>query len=459
MDENKTQVEPTVPVVPTQTAPAVDEQAVRTAAIEAERKRSADILSAVRTAKLGDDFAQTLIVEGKTIDEARAAIIERWAQNQPATPKANPSVTMGQSDVDKWRNAATDALVLRSAQVNQGDFKPEQISAAREFRGMTLLDLAKESLERAGVATRGMDKMEIAKRAITSSTSDFAVLLEGTNRRILLANYEATADTWRRFCATGSVGDFREYKRLRMGSFSRLDKLPENAEYKTKPISDATAEKISAQTFGNTINVSRQMIVNDDLNAFTRLASMLGRAAARSIEIDVYALLASNPTMGDGKALFHADHGNLLTSGAAPSVAQFEAMRLKMAVQMEPGANDYIDIRPDIWLGPIALGGEARVVNEAQYDVNVTNKFQVPNRVRGLFRDIVDTPRLSGTAYYAFADPNVEPVLEVVFLDGVQTPFMDMQEGWNVDGIEWKIRLDYGVGAIGYRGVVKNPGA
>jgi hypothetical protein len=46
------------------------------------------------------------------------------------------------------------------------------------------------------------------------------------------------------------------------------------------------------------------MIVNDDMGAFTRLPMMLGRAAALSIEVDVYALLAQNaglgPTLSDG---------------------------------------------------------------------------------------------------------------------------------------------------------------
>jgi hypothetical protein len=285
------------------------------------------------------------------------------------------------------------------------------------------------------------------------------VILAGANRQVLLANYNNVADTWRRFCSIGSVSDFREYKRLRMGSFTRLDALGENSEYKNKKITDAEYESISAETFGNIINVSRKMIVNDDLGAFTRLAAMLGRAAARSIEIDVYALLAANPTMSDGVALFHANHNNLLTSGAAPSVTEFELMRVKMAQQMDKDSNEYLDLRPSIWLGPIGLGGQARVVNDAQYDPDTANKLQKPNMVRGLFSDIVDTARLTGTAYYAFANPTEEPVIEVAFLDGVQTPMMESAEEFNMDGIKWKVRMDYGVGAIGYRGVVKNPGA
>jgi hypothetical protein len=205
------------------------------------------------------------------------------------------------------------------------------------------------------------------------------------------------------------------------------------------------------------------MIVNDDLNAFARLAAMLGQAAARSIENDLFALLALNsgmgPNMVDGKALIHTDHGNKIGTGAVPTVTSFEAMRILMAQQKDKDNNDYLNIRPSIGLFPMSIAGTARIVNGSQYDPDASNKLQRPNLVNGLLSNIVDTPRLSGNGYYMFADPNVEPVLEVAFLDGVQTPYMESQMGFEVDGMQWKIRLDYGVGAIGYRGVVYNPGA
>jgi hypothetical protein len=107
-----------------------------------------------------------------------------------------------------------------------------------------------------------------------------------------------------RASATGTVSDFRAHNRYRMGSFGALDALNENGEFKNKAISDAEKATITAATKGNIINVSRQMIVNDDMGAFFALPAMLGRAAALSVEVDVYALLAQNaglgPTLSDG---------------------------------------------------------------------------------------------------------------------------------------------------------------
>lgn len=442
-----------------------DPKAVQTA-VENERKRSADITSAVRAAKLKPEFAEKLISEGKSIDEARAAIIEEFAKEDPNAGQRGQGAQVGEDRAAQFRAQALEAsLVMRGTpEVLNGKDKPysdDVMKEARKLSGMSLVDMAKDSLVRANVPTEGLDRMELVGRAFTSSSSDFPVLLEGANRTVLLASYQAASDTWRQFCAVGSVSDFRDHKRLRMGTFSDLQPVQENGEFKNKAITDADFEKVSIGTKGNIINVSRKMIINDDLGGFLKLAQMLGRAAARSIENDVYAMLALNgglgPKLQDNKTVFHADHGNIATA-AVPSVDSLELMRQLMAKQKDKDSNDFLDIRPALALAPMSLGATLKVLNSAQYEPTA-DMFQKPNIVNGLFNQVVDTPRLTGTMYYMFADPSVEPVFEVNFLNGVQTPFMESEQGFTVDGTRWKIRLDYGVGAVGFRGAVRNAGA
>lgn len=448
--ENKT-VEP-VTVQPTEAESRAAQKAVAD-----ERVRASEITKATRAAKLDVSFGQTLIDNGTSLDNARKLIIDKMAENETANPAIQSGARVGKDSEDKRREAVTAALSLRSGTVTEKDFKPEVVSAARQYRSLSLLEIAKDCLTRAGIDFTTLDKMEIAQRAFTSSTSDFPVLLGGVVHQTLLNNYQAVADTWRNFCSIGSVSDFRPHKRLRMGSFSRLDKVKENGEFKNKAISDAEFEQIEAETYGNIINVSRKMIVNDDLAAFSKLAQILGRAAARSIEIDVYQLLADNPALEDGVALFHADHGNLVT-GSAMTAIVFDEMRQAMALQMDPDSNDYLDLRPAVLLTGIKWGSTARLINDSAYDPDAANKLQRPNIAKGIFKNVVDTARIPGNPYYAFADPAEEPVIEVSFLDGNQTPFLETQMGFQVDGMSWKVRHDYGVGAVGYRGVVKNPG-
>jgi len=396
-----------------------------------------------------------------TVEQIQARLLTEVGKNAtPANPQnAGPRVETVEDEGDKRREAIVSALMVRAG--TETDAKVRASMGANPFRGAKLLDVARASLEHAGVKVSGMSQLEIVAAAFTQSTSDFPVLLENTMHKSLQTAYARAALTWNRFCATGSVSDFRAHNRYRVGSFGSLDAKNELGEFVNKSIPDGEKSSITAGTKGNIINLSREAIINDDLGAFVGLAASLGRAAARTVEVDVYALLALNsgngPTMADGKALFHADHGNLTTS-AAISMAAIDLDRVAMASQKDVSGNDYLDLRPAVLLVPIGLGGTARTINDAQYDPDTANKLQKPNMVRGLFRDVVDTPRLTGNRRYLFADPSEAPVLEVAFLDGVQEPFLEQQDGFDVDGSRWKVRLDYGIAAIDYRGAVSNAG-
>ncbi|WNG45272.1 hypothetical protein F0U60_15010 [Archangium minus] len=337
-----------------------------------------------------------------------------------------------------------------------------------EFRGMTLADLARECLERRGVDARRMQRSELFSRALNLRTgyqtsSDFALVLENALHKLLLGAYALTADTWKRFCRQGTVKDFRASGRYRTGSFGVLDDVGESGEIKNKAIPDGEKVEISIGTKGNIISISRVALINDDMGVFQDLATKFGRAAALTIEEHVYRELRKNsglgPTQPDGNPFFHASRSNINATSSGLSVAGINADRVVMAQQKDPSGNEFIDLRPAVLVIPIGLGGDARVINDAQYDTTA-NTFQKPNSVRGLFRDIVDTPRLEGTRRYLFADPNIAAAIEVAFLEeSGSEPRLDMRKGFEVDGISWRVVLDYGVAFIDHRAAVTNAGA
>ena len=394
---------------------------------------------------------------GCTPEAAARKILAAMAQRH-VEPVGATHIETVEDEEDKRRDSIVAALLVRAG---VADAATRERARASQFRGARLLDLARASLDRAGIQHSHMDVMQVVGAAFTQGTSDFPILLENAMHKTLQQAYAVAPDTWSRFCRRGSVSDFRDHPRYRVGSLGNLEALNELGEFRNKTIPDGERAKIRAGTKGNVINLSRQAVINDDLGAFLGLADAAGRAAKRTIEADVYATLALNaglgPALEDGKTLFHADHGNL-TTGAAITMAALDLDRVAMASQTDVGGNDFLDLRPAVLLVPLALGGTARVINGAQYDPDTANKLQRPNVVAGLFRDIVDTPRLSGTRRYLFADPNEAPVLEVAFLDGNDTPYVESEDGFSVDGTRWKIRLDYGVGAVDYRGAVTNAG-
>ena len=175
----------------------------------------------------------------------------------------------------------------------------------------------------------------------------------------------------------------------------------------------------------------------------------------------MYALLALNaglgPVMDDGNTLFHASHGNIGT-GAALSQDSVDSDRVLMTQQKEPGGKDYLALQPSILLVPAGLRAKAIEVNGAEFNETVNKNDRKPNTVRGLYSDIVDSPRISGTRRYSFAAPTDAPVLEVDFLDGNEQPFLEQEAGFSVDGNRFKVRHDFGVSVVDYRGAVTNAG-
>ncbi|WP_367154659.1 ClpP-like prohead protease/major capsid protein fusion protein [Methylomonas sp. HYX-M1] len=398
-------------------------------------------------------------------DAANKRILAHLAKG--AEPVAGQHATVTEDAKDKFGAGVANALLARCGAKN-AEGKPIRAEAGNDFRGMRLEQIAQACLAQAGINVKGMDRVGVVKKALAmhtyasgmgQTTSDFPVLLENVMHRQVLTAFQITPDTYTRWCKIGSVSDFREWQRLRGGTIGNIDPVNEHGEYKSLVIPDMAKEGISAKRRGGIVSITPEIVINDDIGYISDTTAMLGRAAKRTIETSAYAALTGNPALKDGVALFHADHGNLAVAGAALSVDSLDAARVAMASQKDLSGNEYLDIRPEILLAPLGMGGTARVIVDAVYDPDTANKLQRPNKVNGIVQDVVDTPRLTGTAWYLFADPSVAPVVEVVFLDGESEPMLAMEENFDTAGIRYRVELPFGVGVIGYEGAYKNPGA
>lgn len=454
-------------------APVVDTAAVRAEAVKAERTRVSEIQRFGRAFEMDAVFVQRHVDADTTPEQFRALATDERERVRPPVVRDGGGVRVTDDARDKFLRGAGDWLLTRAGVAGlvvdhakrQGDVLKIEPG---EFRGLSFMELARMSLERSGVRTAGMDRMQLIGAALTgraasgfNGTSDFPVLLENVMHKTLLAAYGTTPDSWTQFCAVGTVSDFRPHNRYRQGTFGRLQTVNEHGEFKNQDIPDGEKQTISAITKGNMIALTRQALINDDMGAFSSLATALGRAARLSIESDVFDLIKLNgglgPVMSDGDTLFHANHANV-GAGSVLTVDGLDADRVVMAQQTDPSGNEFLDLRPAILLLAIGLGGKARVINESQFDPDSTSAFESANKVVGLFQTIVDSPRLTGTRRYLLASPSIAPTFEVAFLDGQQQPFLELQNGWRVDGVEWKVRLDYGVAAVDFRGAVTNAG-
>lgn len=382
-----------------------------------------------------------------TVEAAGTRLLAHLAAG--TTPVAGAHVTTVADESDKQRAAATQSLLARA-----GLEKPE---GANPYRGYTLSELARSSLARAGFKHEGMDKMQFIGAAFTHSTSDFPGLLANVANKSLLRGYTEADETFPLWTRAGSLGDFKPGKRVDLNAFPSLRKVAEGAEYKYATLGER-GETVMLATFGELFSITRQAVINDDMDAFTRVPRLMGRAAIRTVGDLVYAVLTGNPSMSDGIALFHANHGNLMT-GSAISTASVDAMGAAMAVQKQGQSSLNIGLK--YLLVPRALRGVANVVKASEFEVGAANKNNtVPNSVRDTF-EVISDARLdaaSATAWYGAADPNATDTIEVSYLDGNDQPYLEQKAGWNVDGTEFKVRIDAGVSPLDFRTMAKNVG-
>lgn len=383
-----------------------------------------------------------------TIEQVNASALAALGSGVTSAA-GNQRIEAGADSREKFRTAAINAIQSRAGIV--------AADGANEMRGLTLFEMARSCAERAGVRTSNMSRMDVVGAAFTHSTSDFPLLLGDAARRSLLLGYSESEEIYDRISRPVTLTDFKESKAVGLGQFSDLDKVGQSGEYKYGTFGEH-GQSIRLVTFGKMFSLSRQAVINDDLGAFTAIPNKMGRAAKRTIGNEVIKLLTSNPTLDDGVALFHATHKNIAASGVI-STATVQAMKSLMALQA--GANgERIRIPLKYLLVPVGLSGLAQVTRASQYQVDAAGNSSLPNIVQNTF-EVLDDPRLddnSATKWYGVADPAMYDGLLIGYLDGNQAPYMEQRDGWTVDGIDFKVRLDAGAAIGSHLGLARNAG-
>lgn len=399
-----------------------------------------------------------------TPDKAGELLLAKLGEGvEPAVPAASSGarIAAGMDGRDKFVAGVVNAIAARRG--------IEKIEAGNEFAGAGLQRICRAVLSRAGVsAPERLEGAALAAKVFaTMSTSDFPLVLSNTANKALRASYDTAPSTWQMWAKKGEVSDFKSNTRLQLGSFNSLAVIPEGSEYTAATMGEE-GETIQAQTKGRFVALTRQMIVNDDLGAFVDRATRLGFAARRTVNEDVYAKLAANPTMSDTGALFNSTavttaggHANLAGSGAAISVATIATGEAAIAVQKDKDLRTTLNLSPRFILVPRGKRVTAWEILNSPSDPASSNSGK-RNYAASLALEIVSDSELdkaSATAWYLAADPMIAPLIECAFLNGVDTPYTEEDVDFMTDAVLLKVRLDYGVAAIDWRGAWKNPGA
>lgn len=411
-----------------------------------ERSRADEIMTISDNHNIPLKLARKAVSEGKTVVEFREMCLDHKRREidknyiNPIAPHDR-----GYSDMP-LSEALADAM---GARVSRG-FKPAD--GAKPYIGLSVAEMARRALEARGINTGGMSPNQLVERGL-HTTTDFPMALNLAGSRELAKAYEAAPSGLKAIAKKTTSRDFRPKATIVLAGGGQLLRVNEHGEFKRASFVEGV-ESYALSSFGRIFSISRQALTNDDLGIFSDMPGKFGRAANEFEANYLATILEANGRMGDGIEVFHASHANLAATGSGLSIASLSAARLAMRTQVDVNG-DLVTIVPKFLIVPPALETTAQqlLATIAPTTTAEANPFS------GALELIVEPRLKSATAWYLAGDPAQYPCLEYAHLEGEEGPRQDQRVGFDIDGVEFKIALDFGAAILDHRGLYKNPGA
>jgi hypothetical protein len=417
-----------------------------------ERDRLSGIRSMVAPFKLSNEFVEKLTGDpSMTLEKARGAVLDHLVAEQEKAPtrSTNPhSVEILRDERETRINLAAD-VAYRTIEPKH------EVADDNPFRGMRLSRMAEEILNISGVNTRGKAISEIALLSMQNS-ADFPHILENVARKAMLAAYAVAEPTYRVWTKRSTTPDFKTMSRLRLSETPTFLMVPEGGQITIGSMSESR-EQYAIATYGRGVSFTRQMLINDDLGAFTDLISAFGRQAARLENKTVYAILTANANMADGNPLFDAAHSNSGT-GAIANTA-LDAMMTAMGTQKGLDGVTALNLTPAYLIVPKAKQATART---AMIETGPNVKTSDRNWFAGQFEVVADAELDADSAvkWYGAADPNIAPGIEYAHLEGAEGPQIIRKENeGGVLGVQLYGYVDFGAKAVDWRPLYYSTGS
>jgi len=399
------------------------------------------------------------------------AIREGWDQTRVelevmrAERPSAPMINTGAGSANINQMHVLEAALAQAGGVGESEigFGPEVLQAAHTaFRGRvglqeTLLEAARIN-GHSGYRFRGHER-EILQAAF--STNDISGILSNTANKFLLMGFEAVESAWRQIAAIRNVKDFKTVTSFRLTGGLVYEQVGPTGELKHGTLGEESYTN-KADTYGSMLAITRQDIINDDLDALTAVPRRLGRGGALKLNLVFWEAFLANA------AFFTAGNNNFIEGAATAlgidSLTQAETMFLN---QVDSDDNP-LAITPEILLVPNALKTQATLLMESLElrDTTASKKTLTKNPHAGNFKPVassyLSSAALAGSsanAWYLLANPQDMPTIEVAFLNGNQSPTVESADAdFNTLGIQMRGYHDFGVALQEFRGGVKSRG-
>jgi hypothetical protein len=424
MADNATQTPAEEPIV----AAAVE----ATASVAVEAKPEVDHAEVIASLTKKVEQMEKLIA---TRDERPAAPAVHMAQPTARTPEvieAAFALQGGLPNVEKQYDAKT---LEAAAKIQRTTSLGEVLLSAAEEGGYT-------GSRRISAATL---RPILAAAWATHSISG---ILSSTVNKFLLAGFNGVEGSWRSISSVRSVNDFKTLTSYRLNGGFKFEKVANGGELKNAAASDES-RTISADTYGIMTSVTRTDLINDDLGALTAVPQRIGRGGALKLNDVFWA------SFQDDSAFFTTGRGNKKATAGALSLANLKAIAT-MFRKLKDADGNPVAVEPRVLLVPADIELAAAEIMGSALLVGGSSAGPDRNVLAGRYQ-VVSTSYLSSAEdYYLLASPADLPVMEVAFLNGVQSPIVETAEAdFNTLGVQMRGYFDFGVAKAEYLAGVK----
>ena len=436
-------------------------------AVRTERER----VSAVQEI-CGGEFARLerdAIRLGWSVEDTSQKVLKAMRENRPQADVH--IVTRTDKGVNYDKKTLEAALCLRAGIPDQTlvkEYGEQVVEGAYANREVSLQSLLAECATMEGL-TVPRTFCNDTIRAGFSTVSLPGILNNVANKKLLRA-FEAQPIVATRLCSEGELNDFKESERYRLTDVGDLEPVAPDGELKHGGLREDKATN-QLGTFGKIFALTREMIYNDDLNAFMKVPEGMGARAARKIDQLFFTRLLANPLQGDGKAIFHADHKNWRDGVDTVLSGDSLALAIQMFLDQTDADGQPITVSPKFLLVSTALKMTAReLLNSVTlFATGSANKARIPtyNALADEGIEVLASPYLSNTnytgasakAWFLFADPAVVDTFEIGYLRGRRVPLVEQGEtDLDTLGVKFRVIFDLGVREQDYRGMIKFKG-
>lgn len=441
---------------PVENNPAATHQAEQAEARLSELKASADVINAATGSTV---ITAEMVIEACQAKQNPQAAMKSWSEKLAKTEGGIPvaRVAVTGTGNERFVNDAIDAMLHRATGKSSSKLTPEVAALANR----PLWAIAHQALALSGskldmygdreqIADEAMQMGQATRRVqfysgkedqryIGASSSpfsrpgDFPNILSGLANKFL-DSIELDDDySFEKISAVlpGGLNDFKPAMMINRGVVEEMDELSDAEKLKDLGLSEEVLSYIFLRRFGNRFGWTPVMIANDDLGAFAE--GMLGLNEAWQVTQNRLVLdrFTGTETLLDGSALFAnrantgtgtipAANDNLLTSGAAPSDAQWGLM--SAAYAGIGGINTGRRVRGvlNTILCPTNAVHQGAVRTFETYPVIGESKLAVTDATIGIYRNKVqivaesELNSVNATAYYGLRNPTMLNTATVV---------------------------------------------